>query len=417
MADKQQLALIKQGPKVWNTWRQNNRAKKINLKGADLSKQKLSGADFSGNKTDLRGVNFREADLESADFSCADIRGTNFRDAKLKHANFCNVKAGLQSRFGYISKLSVINYSLSAISGLFAGAIGYTSAFVFYQDDAWAEFQLGATIFIPLVSLLAFVLHRDHKNTVLIVGFGVLAYIVITIAVGVYLISAIAGILVIFVFASAVSGVFIDQRGSKSKRKVTVKFISTMIATSVAIIVAAAPIPVERYLAQGEVPSGMQERAQKDLELGIVPQDAVDWVKQLAQGEVPSGMQERAQIVLKAAPVTVPAAGIAAASCILLSDCLIRRNIFKGNENPWINSLAIAFATAVEGTIFYGSDLTQVNFRGATIELTDFRKATLDYVCLQEVKKLNNIRPGNTILKDEEIRKLLRKSPTQSSFD
>jgi uncharacterized protein YjbI with pentapeptide repeats len=57
MADSQQLALIRQGPKPWNQWRETNGA----LTLPDLSGANLSGANLSG--ANLYRTNFGEAGL------------------------------------------------------------------------------------------------------------------------------------------------------------------------------------------------------------------------------------------------------------------------------------------------------------------------------------------------------------------
>ena len=47
MADSQQLALIRQGPKKWNQWRKTNRLTIPDLSAAYLPEANLSAADLS----------------------------------------------------------------------------------------------------------------------------------------------------------------------------------------------------------------------------------------------------------------------------------------------------------------------------------------------------------------------------------
>lgn len=76
MANPEHLAILKQGVKVWNEWRQENLNINPDLRNINLSKEKLKGINFS--KTDLRGVNFNNAFLIEADFSHAKF-GLNYK--------------------------------------------------------------------------------------------------------------------------------------------------------------------------------------------------------------------------------------------------------------------------------------------------------------------------------------------------
>ncbi len=90
MAVAKHLALLNQGPEVWNAWREVNPKLRPGLTGA-----KLSGRDFS--KMDLKKVNlsgadlssasFRGADLGWADLSGADLRGGDLQGARLLFAD------------------------------------------------------------------------------------------------------------------------------------------------------------------------------------------------------------------------------------------------------------------------------------------------------------------------------------------
>ena len=82
MANEEQLRILKQGVEAWNEWRKNHPHIKINLRGANLSRQNLEGADFSK----------------------ADIRSANFTGANLRGANFCGAKCGLDR---YISQIEL----------------------------------------------------------------------------------------------------------------------------------------------------------------------------------------------------------------------------------------------------------------------------------------------------------------------
>lgn len=85
MANKGQLAILKQGVDVWNTWRQENLTAVIDLSGADLHETNLIKANL--HEANLIGANLRESDLREADLDGADLRGANLRKVNFCRAN------------------------------------------------------------------------------------------------------------------------------------------------------------------------------------------------------------------------------------------------------------------------------------------------------------------------------------------
>lgn len=103
MANEEQLAILRQGVKVWNKWREKNHSLKIDLNGANLSEAILCDIDLGGITirdsnfigADLRRANFRGSDLKGSDLRNTDLRetiliGTNLRETNLAHANLEN---------------------------------------------------------------------------------------------------------------------------------------------------------------------------------------------------------------------------------------------------------------------------------------------------------------------------------------
>lgn len=100
MANPVHLAILKQGTKVWNKWREENQNIIIDLSHANildvkLSKVNLSNANLSGAK--LAGVNLVSANLSYSNLVCANLVGANLKNAKLvasniAGANFTNAK-------------------------------------------------------------------------------------------------------------------------------------------------------------------------------------------------------------------------------------------------------------------------------------------------------------------------------------
>jgi uncharacterized protein YjbI with pentapeptide repeats len=74
VANREQLDILRKGPEIWNTWREEHRKLRIDLSGANLRNANLSGADL------------REVDLCSANLSRARLVGAYLREAMLKEA-------------------------------------------------------------------------------------------------------------------------------------------------------------------------------------------------------------------------------------------------------------------------------------------------------------------------------------------
>ena len=109
MANREDLARVRQGVGVWNTWRIESRVRPdlsgANLSGADLvgahlgwadlRQTNLSGANLGGARlrggnlfwADLSRTNLNGADLSSADLSSADLRETVFANIDLSATN------------------------------------------------------------------------------------------------------------------------------------------------------------------------------------------------------------------------------------------------------------------------------------------------------------------------------------------
>ena len=71
MADSEQLRLLNEGVRQWNTWRQHNPEIRPDLRDASLAALDLRGANLAG--SDLGG-----ADLRGTDLSQANLSGVNF---------------------------------------------------------------------------------------------------------------------------------------------------------------------------------------------------------------------------------------------------------------------------------------------------------------------------------------------------
>jgi uncharacterized protein YjbI with pentapeptide repeats len=160
MANDEHVALLKQGLKAWNSWREKSSAIRPNLfddvtgadltwadlseaylKEANLSGADLVGADLSGwghpHRWNLSRADLSEANLSSADLSWANLRGAHLNKANLSEAilNRANLrgahlnKANL-SGLGNLTwaDLSWANLSGANLSGAHLGLSSFSRA-------------------------------------------------------------------------------------------------------------------------------------------------------------------------------------------------------------------------------------------------------------------------------------------------
>ena len=112
MADKTQLALLRQGALAWNQWRIDNPDKELDFSGADLSGIGLS-------RGDLYRATLRHANLRRADFSGANLSGANLSDADLRRADLSSTDLDGATLSGAIlSETAFANVDLSHTKGL-----------------------------------------------------------------------------------------------------------------------------------------------------------------------------------------------------------------------------------------------------------------------------------------------------------
>jgi uncharacterized protein YjbI with pentapeptide repeats len=79
----------------------------------------------------------------------------------------------------------------------------------------------------------------------------------------------------------------------------------------------------------------------------------------------------------------------------------------RGDEKfALVRDFGVALA-ATGGTRFYQADLSGANFSQAVLKNTNLRQADLTHVCWQDAKKLDLARPGESILADPRVRRLL----------
>jgi uncharacterized protein YjbI with pentapeptide repeats len=105
MANEEQLAILKQGVKAWNKWREANPYDEVDLSRADLSQVDLRTANLNSanlveanlynafiaeanlSQADLTHANLEQADLFSANLNLAVLVGADLRSAELAQVN------------------------------------------------------------------------------------------------------------------------------------------------------------------------------------------------------------------------------------------------------------------------------------------------------------------------------------------
>jgi len=112
MANPVHLAILEQGVKQWNQWREEHRDVRADLKEANLSGEYLAGTDMR--EGDLRKANLRKANLNEANLSDANLGGAHLGEAHLRGANLWG--AGLSEADLHEADLRRANISVSILS-------------------------------------------------------------------------------------------------------------------------------------------------------------------------------------------------------------------------------------------------------------------------------------------------------------
>ena len=84
MANPDHLAILDQGVKIWNKWREENSSVEPDLSEADLKERVLYVKDEGV------GINLQGADLQSTNLENANLENANLKNAKLLSANLRN---------------------------------------------------------------------------------------------------------------------------------------------------------------------------------------------------------------------------------------------------------------------------------------------------------------------------------------
>jgi uncharacterized protein YjbI with pentapeptide repeats len=311
--------------------------------------------DFS--RHNLRRRSFKGQNLKDANFRYADIRSVHFSNAILENVDFTGVKAGLQKRWfiGLLVSLLVLSILSSLLPLVMTGAIKYIFQ-VFSNTEA-----IVITSFDCLV--ITFLLFIAIRKGLFSASIASVAIVIFTLFVAWMLGANGADARINAISAAAIAIVVIGT-------------ITAVVTTGIFAFVSAATCSISGLIAFSLIA-------------------IITFISGV-------GIASAAYTGIVAFTVTALAIG-----AFILSGAYIGWRTLNGDKrDAWIRPIAIAFA-AIGGTNFQGADLTDADFTGATLKNTDFREATLIRTCFHNTEKLDLVRPGNTYLRNSQVRQLV----------
>lgn len=140
MATAEQLALLRDGVRHWNHWRQEHSDIAIDLAEAYLCKAYLPEANLNGAvlaRADLSGANLFQAGLAGANLAGADLYETNLSKAHLLGANLVGARAVAANLFA--ANLGGANLHDADLSEAILFETRLTKADLTQADLQWAE--------------------------------------------------------------------------------------------------------------------------------------------------------------------------------------------------------------------------------------------------------------------------------------
>ena len=119
MANPEHVEILKQGVKVWNRWRKENREVRPDLGAANLVGADLTGANLSNlnlSDANLKGANLGRASLNATNCIMANATGANLSDTDLSGTDFSRDTGQSTSRPVSISSFRATRTSCSTQS-------------------------------------------------------------------------------------------------------------------------------------------------------------------------------------------------------------------------------------------------------------------------------------------------------------
>ena len=356
------------------------------MKASEVLKRYAAG-ESNFQRRNLRGQSFKGKDLSGADFSEADIRSANFTGANLRQANFTGAEAGLGRKWRII--LSISSFLLSFFSGLLATFGGIGNAAIL-GNEFREEFGIGVgltgiAIFVILIFLLA--LKSKKIITYLVISLISLFIVIVLLIMTTVMIGKVAGN---------------SPEIAKFFQAYAFVIIATMIVVvlgvgthslSLAVVNVEDRKPIEPW--GGFILSFMASSY-----IGIEILDAnVTFSNKILDYLDLFGF-----------------ATIYVLCLAILAGLVYGYSLKRIGQYILINQFAIVLA-AMRGTNFGSADLTDANFSSARLKSTDMREANLTRVRWYGAKMLDRVRPGDTYLKNAQVRQWLIGKGTEKNFD
>ncbi|GEM_PF-1445938 len=329
--------------------------------------------DYSGKN--LQGCSFKGKNLEGKKFINANIKGADFTGANIRGADFRGTQAGIPNNWVIlllITSLLIlgISVSLSGLSAIFNINVILTDGFV----------DIARLLFLYVVLFLV-AIYLNLLTGLAMIGIPAVASIIL------------AAITILY---------FSIDRGNSSLTKFSyanLDFIITFGASAAvtlgAIIFAAIAFAINIAVVAGK---------KKYIVVSVFGIVATTFV--FLQAIIPVGQQilniEGAESKTEELNFVI----IATLAVIILGAYLGWRVLKGDKKNPWIRSLAIAFAST-KGTSFREANLADANFTGATLKSTDFRKAILTRTNFNNANQIYLARSGTTYLQNLQVRQLI----------
>jgi uncharacterized protein YjbI with pentapeptide repeats len=318
-----------------------------------LNRYAVGERNFQG--LNLRGQSFQGQNIAGADFSGADIRSVNFTGANLKDTNFTDAKCGLQKHWAIF--LTIFVCLLTGISDCLSLLTPLIVSLIF-ESFSLQNQSSGLIGSIVLISFL-----------VLMIRQGIISAALATVLAG--LVTGTAGLMAYAVGLAAGAAGLMTYATALIAYVVAVAYVAAVAVTvTVAIAVAEKEIVVL---------------------VGLV-------------------------IVTVVVTVVAAVVGIYAGALTAIGVYLGCRS-WKGDQrDTWIRSFALAVA-ALGGTSFHGADLSNANFTKAKLKSTDLREANLNGVCWYGAQMIDRVRPGDSYLKNTQVRQWLSGKRNDKNFD
>lgn len=334
----------------------------------------------------LRGQSFKGQDLSGADFGEADIRSTDFSRANLSRANFSNMKSGLQKRWTIL--LIVLSWCSALISGFSSLFIGM---FISTLDDS--DSQELITVSIVSLVLVVFIFITIRRGT----RAGVIA--------GVLTGASLFGVYV---------GIGISLEALAGSQEITLaRILLALVSLAIVILLVFSLFgillaTVLYVIAVAGITAGALAGVVAGKRGAVLVVTISVASASMGTAAILSEREPNSLMLFSAIAVTGVFAGVISYTGF--------RALKENTNDAWVRPFVVALAV-LKGNSFYNTNLAEANFSNADLKICDFREANITRLDCLRAKNFNYIRPGNTYLKDAQIREWITGKETNKKFD